>query len=693
MNFRLLLVTLSIAASVRYLYWRLFYSVTTSTWPELILSVVLLLAEMYGIAVLFLGYFQTFKLKERKPVDLPADREHWPTVDVFVVTYNEQTELLRRTLIGALKMDYPSDKKKIYLLDDGRRAEMRELAEELGCYYITRTDNKHAKAGNLNNALRQTNGDIVAIFDSDQIPVKSFLTETVGFIVADEKCGLVQTPQHNFTASPFEHNLRLTNKISSEEDFFYRVAQVGNDYWNSGYFCGCCAILRRSALEKIGGIAVETVGEDAHTSMRLHAAGYRSVYFNKPLTGGLATARFEQYLAQRVRWGRGMAQILRIQNPLFTRGLSIPQRLNYFLSIMHFFGGVPRMVLILAPLVYLLLGWMPVNSNSLNILYYAVPHILLAIIAMSAMSKGYRQSFWSEVFQTATAFALAPVTFLALINPRLGKFTVTSKRLLNTNSRFNFKYALPTIIMIAISVAAIGSLPYSWVTRPAEHTALMINTGWALHNLVILVAVMLAARNRIQLRDYPRVDLKLPCSVISGRSQITGFVTDLSECGARAVLFDCDKLPGRFDLRIESDFGETATIKAKLVWRDVTGNGKMICGFSFPELNKQTHQSVIALAFCDPKRWLDDRFPADRPWRSYWYILSTGIRTFRREIPYKTVPPSVLNFQPVRVKKENLCTNAQFGVQFDQSQVPTNSLHVTGQPLPELKAFGAAGSE
>src|SRR5882724_9391816 len=160
MNFRLLLVALSVAASARYLYWRIFHSLATFTWVEAIVSVIVLLAEIYGIAILFLGYFQTFRLKERQSIPLPEDEQLWPTVDVLVVTFDEQVKVLRRTLVGCLKMDYPSAKKRIYLLDDGRRQEMRELADELGCHYIVRADNKYAKAGNLNNALRQTDGEI-----------------------------------------------------------------------------------------------------------------------------------------------------------------------------------------------------------------------------------------------------------------------------------------------------------------------------------------------------------------------------------------------------------------------------------------------------------------------------------------------------------------------------------------------------
>jgi len=169
-------------------------------------------------------------------------------VDVFIPTYNEPVDIVRRTLIGALAIDYPD--KRIYVLDDGRRPEIQILTEGLGALYITRPDNRQAKAGNLNHALGLTSGELVAVFDADHVPVRSFLRSTVGFF-GDPRVALVQTAQHFFNPDPYERNLKLTGRIPPEQHFFYHVIQCGNDFWNSAFFCGSCAVLRRSALEPV----------------------------------------------------------------------------------------------------------------------------------------------------------------------------------------------------------------------------------------------------------------------------------------------------------------------------------------------------------------------------------------------------------------------------------------------------------
>ena len=346
---RPLIVFLSGFASLRYFYWRVTSTLTLDGALEGSASMLLLGAEVYGVLVLFLGYFQTIALERRPPSPLRS----LPSVDIFVPTYNESIEIVRRTLIGTLALDYP--RKQVFLLDDGRRETFESMARELGCFYLTRPDNAHAKAGNLNRALKRTHGELVAIFDADHVPVRGFLRQTVGFF-EDTKVALVQAAQHFFNPDPFERNLNLQGRIAPEQTFFYHVIQPGNDFWNSAFFCGSCAVLRRSAIEAIGGFKVETVTEDAHTALELHARGWRSVYLALPLAAGLATESFAAHVTQRTRWARGMAQILRLDCPLFKRGLSLPQRLNYTNAMLHFFFGFPCLIMIAAPLLFLLLG-------------------------------------------------------------------------------------------------------------------------------------------------------------------------------------------------------------------------------------------------------------------------------------------------------------------------------------------------
>ena len=327
----LTLMMMSMFCTFRYGYWRIsttvqFFRDPANHWGALDAFFIfcLLLAESYAFVILFLGYFQTIWPLRRAPIVLPDDEEEWPHVDVLIPTYNEPLEVVRYTSLGALNMDWPADKLHVYILDDGRREEFRQFAFEAGIGYKTRDDNAHAKAGNINAALYTMDSPFVAIFDSDHVPTRSFLQMTMGWFLRDAKLAMLQTPHHFYSPDPFERNLQQFRIIPNEGELFYGVVQDGNDFWNSTFFCGSCAVLRREALDEIGGIAVETVTEDAHTSLRMQMHGWGTAYINIPQAAGLATERLSAHVGQRMRWARGMVQILRIENPLFAPGLPLP---------------------------------------------------------------------------------------------------------------------------------------------------------------------------------------------------------------------------------------------------------------------------------------------------------------------------------------------------------------------------------
>jgi len=286
----LTLTFVSLFCTLRYFYWRwttTLRHIHDNGWQVdgwgLFFAFVLLGAETYAVIVLILGFFQTARPLARRPVPLPENTDDWPTVDVFVPTYNEELDIVRPTLLAALSIDWPADRLRVYLLDDGRRPKFRALAEECGAVYISRFDNKHAKAGNINNALTKTSGEYVAIFDCDHIATRSFLQMTMGWFLKDHKLAMVQTPHHFYSPDPFERNLGVFRKVPNEGALFYGVVQQGSDLWNASFFCGSCAVIRRKALEEVGGIAVETVTEDAHTSLRMQRRDgvRRSLAFHK----------------------------------------------------------------------------------------------------------------------------------------------------------------------------------------------------------------------------------------------------------------------------------------------------------------------------------------------------------------------------------------------------------------------------
>ncbi len=336
--------------------------------------------------------------------------------------------MVRYTALGALNMDWPADKLHVYILDDGRRKEF-ERVRRRGRHRLQdpRPTTSTPRRATSTPRSRPSTRRYVAIFDCDHVPTRSFLQMTVGWFLRDPKLAMLQTPHHFYSPDPFERNLDQFRIIPNEGELFYGIVQDGNDFWNATFFCGSCAVLRRTALDEIGGIAVETVTEDAHTSLRMQMNGWNTAYINIPQAAGLATERLSAHVGQRIRWARGMIQILRTDNPLFAPGLTFPQRLCYFNAMGHFLYAVPRLIFLTAPLIYLLLDHTNIPGYWAAILAYALPHLMLSNVTNSRIQGEHRHSFWNEIYETVLSPYILLPTMMALINPKLGKFNVTAK--------------------------------------------------------------------------------------------------------------------------------------------------------------------------------------------------------------------------------------------------------------------------
>lgn len=533
----LALIVLSITVSTRYMYWRVTGTLSFELTMNAALGFVLLAAELYAFLVLLLGYFQLLEPYRRKPVPLPEDVSTWPSVDVFIPTYNEPLEVVRATVLAAKAMDWPADRLRVHILDDGRRAEFRAFAAEAGVAYVIRPDNKHAKAGNLNHAMTKTRGDFIAIFDCDHVPTRSFLQMTMGLLVRDPKLAMVQTPHHFYSPDPFERNMKTFRSMPNEGELFYGLIQPGNDLWNAVFFCGSCAVLRRTALEQVGGIAVETVTEDAHTMLKLHRRGWDSAYLEIPQAAGLATESLSAHVGQRIRWARGMAQIFRLDNPLLGRGLALPQRLCYASAMLHFFYGLPRLIFLLSPLSFLFFEFQIFNAVPVLVLSYALPHLLHSIITNSRLQQKYRHSFWSEVYETVLAFYVMIPTTLALVAPRKGKFNVTAKGGLVEKPFFSGRIAAPYIGLTLISLAGMGAGLWRLLGPGENIDVVLINMAWTSYNLVILGATLAVAWEQRQTRKAPRVAVQLPSMLrLEGGRTVRCKTIDLSMTGASLQL-------------------------------------------------------------------------------------------------------------------------------------------------------------
>jgi cellulose synthase (UDP-forming) len=535
------LMMMSMFCTFRYGYWRLtqtvnFFQDPANHWGALdaFFIISLLLAEIYAFIVLFLGYFQTVWPLRRAPVALPEDELEWPHVDVLIPTYNEPLDVVRYTALGALNMDWPADKLHVYILDDGSRKEFEEFAIDAGIGCKIRPDNLHAKAGNINTALKSIDSPYVAIFDCDHVPTRSFLQMTVGWMLRDPKLAMLQTPHHFYSPDPFERNLGQFRRIPNEGELFYGIVQDGNDFWNATFFCGSCAVLRRTALDEVGGIAVETVTEDAHTSLRMQMNGWGTAYINIPQAAGLATERLSAHVGQRIRWARGMIQILRIDNPLFAPGLKFPQRLCYFNAMAHFLYAAPRLVFLSAPLIFLLFNHTNIPGYWAAILAYAMPHLALSSMANSRIQGEHRHSFWNEIYETVLSPYILLPTMMALINPKSGKFNVTAKGGVVKRTFFDARIALPFLIMLGFNLAGLlVAIPRFFIWDRDRPGTVIMNAVWCFFNIVILGVCTAVAREMKQLRTNVRIKIESPVMARTPDGlRVAGETIDMSSGGA-----------------------------------------------------------------------------------------------------------------------------------------------------------------
>ncbi|MGC2297945.1 MAG: UDP-forming cellulose synthase catalytic subunit, partial [Acidobacteriaceae bacterium] len=636
----LTLMMLSMFATFRYGWWRVstiiaFFQDPGTKWGPVDVFFILLLlgAEAYAFSILYLGFLQTVWPLRRAPVALPDDPEDWPEIDLLIPTYNEPLNVVRYTALASLNIDWPAEKLHVYILDDGNREEFREFAVEAGIGYMTRGDNIQAKAGNINHALKSLNSPYVAIFDSDHVPTRSFLQMTVGWFLKDPNLGMLQTPHHFYSPDPFERNLGQFRVIPNEGELFYGIVQDGNDFWNAAFFCGSCAVLRREALDEIGGIAAETVTEDAHTCLRMQTRGWNTAYINIPQAAGLATERLSAHVKQRIRWARGMIQILRIENPLFAPNLTLPQRLCYFNAMTHFLYALPRLIFLTAPLIYLIFGFTNVPGYWIAILAYALPHLTLSSVTNSRIQGYHRHSFWNEIYETVLSPYILLPTLTALFNPKLGKFNVTSKGGLVTRTFFDARIAQPFIVLLAFN--ALGLLMViprflhipglGWLWDGTHPGTIITNALWTSFNIVILSVCIAVAREARQTRQHVRINFAAPVRVQLSEGRIVpGQTIDVSSGGLAMELLE----------GMHANHGEALKVVFPLRTGDaelpatVVGLANGVLRLQFDPLTVAEEEMLTMVLFSRADSWLGwgESREVDQPLRSLGRIIRIAFR-------------------------------------------------------------------
>ncbi len=530
-------IVLAVIFTARYFFWR----VTTTMNPAARwFFYAFIVAEALNFLEALLFYVTTWApTRYATPSPIPGR-----TVDVFIATYNEPVELLRETVLCAVSMRYPH---KTYVLDDGNRPEVKQLAEEFDCGYLARAERTHAKAGNLNHGLQHTTGEFIVTLDADHVPAPDLIEQVIGFF-RDENTAAVQTAQDFYNLDSFQHKMNARTRAGwQQQELFFNVLQPGKDRFNAAFYCGSPAMLRRSAIEEIGGFATETITEDMHTGLRLQKKKRTVLYHNKTLAFGLAPQTYIGFATQWQRWGYGCMQVMRVENPVFGRGLTMGQRLCYFASMYFYWMSYQKLLYLLTPIVALLVGVFPLITTPELFVKYFFPYFFLNLFASVLLQGGFRSYLRSEQFNILKMHVLMG-SITGLFRKKAG-FKVTPKSRASAASLSDV--ILPILLCVLVTASIVAGL-----TRLA-HTndtfmfwALTVNVFWAAFYLFMLAGVVWSATHRKELRATYRFPSRLDVPLVVrftdaalDEQEFSGYARNLNRNGL-SITADKFLLPG-----------------------------------------------------------------------------------------------------------------------------------------------------
>jgi len=633
-------VLILLLLAIRYLLWRSLSTLNLSDYLNAAFSLTLYFLEVFILFTNLLQLFLMLKISDRQQEAdqlsiAVTSKSFQPTVDIFIPTYNEAEFILRRTIIGCQAIDYPH--KTVYLLDDTRRPEIAKLAQELGCEYLTRADNSHAKAGNLNNALPKTQGEFIVVFDADFVPTSNFLQRTLGFF-QKETVALVQTPQSFYNIDPIARNLGLEAILTPEEEVFYRHLQPIKDASGSVVCSGTSFVVRRRALEEIGGFVTDSLSEDYFTGIRLSAKGYQLVYLDEKLSAGLAAENISAHATQRLRWARGTLQGFFIRsNPLTIPGLSFRQRLAHLDGLLHWFSSIPTVFFLVMPLMYAVLGIIPLQASPGEIVYFFLPYYLTQITLFSWLNYRSRSAILSGVYGLVLAFPLALTVIQVMFNPFSKGFKVTPKGTTSDRHHFNWKLALPLLILFILTAASLWyNLTLSILVAMGK-SPLFINhirgmsLGWiwSLYNLITLGASLLILLDVPQLDINPWFNLKRVVKITlesQPDQEFWGVTKCLSETQAYIAMTQLG-IP-------QVSRGDTINIQLELVQENIIIPAEIIRNeftedfpvlrVVFHNLNLEEQRKLIELLYCRPGQWKRQDSPGEI--QSLWLLIKIVLR-------------------------------------------------------------------
>lgn len=454
------------------------------------LFVLLVISEIFHVWQVF-AYIHTVWPRHKSR---DFDARFSPPVAVFITVCGEPADIIEGTVRAVLAMDYPAF--SVYILNDGKVAnrsnwqEAEELAASHGITCITRTEPGGAKAGNINNALRETSETFIVVFDADHVPIKAFLWETMGYFV-DEKVAFVQSPQFYKNADLNQ----VTGGSWEQQTLFFGPLLKGKDTINSAFMCGTNMAIRRTALEEAGGMSEQSIAEDFLTSLLIHSKKWKSVYVDKVLAEGLAPEDFLSYYKQQFRWARGSLELLLSHNPLFRRGLTMAQRLQYIGSASYYLSGFIVLINAVLPLLYFFFAVKPLTINTMTLALVFLPYIFVILYTLQ-LTSNFTYTFRALAFSLGSFTIYMKALWHTLIRKK-NSFAVTSKKRVGGNHGRLVTPHIIYIILVAIGIA--------WgVIREGLSGSMLSNIAWTFIYIAAFIPFISAAFEREPVEEEVR---------------------------------------------------------------------------------------------------------------------------------------------------------------------------------------------
>lgn len=496
---RAILLSIAAALALRYIWWRATETIAPFGFTlDCLASWSLLFFEGAAMAGSISAFVILSRTRDRSP-DADRNLGWWgdappPRVAILIATYNEELEVLERTITGAKGLRHPNT--TVHVLDDGRRDWLRDYCAARGVDYIRRPDNRGAKAGNINHALGVLAADppdFVAVLDADFVPHRGFLSRTLA-LFADPKIGLVQTPQHFFNADPIQHNLNLSRAYPDEQRFFFDTMQPSRDAWGIAFCCGTSSIMRWQALMEIGGMPTESVTEDFMVTLVLQEAGWQTAYLNEALTEGLAPEGLKEYITQRARWCLGMMQIARSRVGPFSRSrLRIRDRWSVLDAGAYWLTTFPfRIAAIVYPLLYWFFSITVVDARVPDVLSYFGTYYLWTLTVLNLISRGNVVPIINDVSQLVGAIPITRAAVVGLLRPVGHPFKVTAKGGDRSRLQVQWRLMAPFLALLILTVGGlmIGIVSDRFAFYDAgEGKAVVL--FWTIYNVFVLFFTVL----------------------------------------------------------------------------------------------------------------------------------------------------------------------------------------------------------